>query len=230
MRGRRNFGTMKPKDQKATIKRLMPYLFKKYKYHLLFVVFCIFLSAFAGVRGSLFLKTVIDDYIVPLTKSQDPVYTGLLFAIFQMALIYLVGVVSTFFHNRIMVTVAQGVLKDVRDEMFSHMQTLPIKYFDTHTHGEVMSYYTNDTDALRQMLTQSLPNIFSSLITIIFTFFAMITTSIYLTILVLVCLFVILNVSKKITGKCGKYFANQQKALASVNGYVEEMTNGQKVV
>lgn len=230
MRGRRNFGTMKPKDQKATIKRLMPYLFKKYKYHLLFVVFCIFLSAFAGVRGSLFLKTVIDDYIVPLTKSPNPVYTGLLYAIFQMALIYLVGVVSTFFHNRIMVTVAQGVLKDVRDEMFSHMQTLPIKYFDTHTHGEVMSYYTNDTDALRQMLTQSLPNIFSSLITIIFTFFAMITTSVYLTILVLVCLFVILNVSKKITGKCGKYFANQQKALASVNGFVEEMTNGQKVV
>ncbi len=229
MRGNRKFGTVKPKDQKKTIKRLMSYLLK-YKLQMIFVLLCIVLSAFAGVKGSLFLRTVIDENIIPILEMPVPEYSGLLKAIFSMALIYAVGVVTTYFYNRIMVTISQGVLKRVRDDMFSHMQTLPVKYFDTHTHGEVMSYYTNDTDALRQMLSMSIPQTISSVITIMLTFFAMVTTSVHLTVLVLLCLVVILNASKFITKKCGKYFQSQQKSLAAVNGYTEEMTHGQKVV
>lgn len=229
MRGQRRFGTVKPKDKKKTIKRLMSYLLG-YKKQLFLVFFCIILSALAGVLGSLFLEVVIDSYIIPITQMENPVYTGLLKAIATMALIYLVGILSTLFYNRVMVTISQGILKTVRDEMFSHMQKLPIKYFDTHTFGEVMSYYTNDTDALRQMLSMSIPQMFSSIITVILTFFAMLKTSVHLTLLVIVCVFVVVNVSKKITSKCGKYFAGQQKSLALVNGYAEEMTNGQKVV
>jgi len=208
----------------------MSYLTGKFKMQLAFVFICIIISAYAGVKGSLFLKDVIDEYIIPITKMETPVYTGLLNAIFTMALIYGAGIFSTLFYNRVMVTIAQGVLKTIRDDMFSHMQKLPVSFFDSHTNGDIMSYYTNDADALRQMLTQSIPQVFSSLITITFTFFAMITTSVHLTVLVLVCLCLILNVSKFITGKCGKYFMGQQKALGTVNGYVEEMTNGQKVV
>lgn len=229
MHGNRKFGGAKPKNQKKTIKRLMAYLWK-YKLQMLFVVVCIVLSALAGVKGSLFLQDVIDEHIIPITKMSVPEYSGLLKAIFTMAIIYAVGVFSTYFYNRTMVTIAQGVLKKVRDDMFSHMQKLPIRYFDTHTHGDVMSCYTNDTDALRQMLTMSIPQMISSLITIVFTFFAMLTTSVHLTLLVLLCLVLILNATKFITGKCGKYFQGQQRSLAEVNGYTEEMTQGQKVV
>lgn len=229
MHGNRKFGGAKPKNQKKTIKRLMAYLWK-YKLQMLFVVVCIVLSALAGVKGSLFLQDVIDEHIIPITKMSVPEYSGLLKAIFTMAIIYAVGVFSTYFYNRTMVTIAQGVLKKVRDDMFSHMQKLPIRYFDTHTHGDVMSCYTNDTDALRQMLTMSIPQMISSLITIVFTFFAMLMTSVHLTLLVLLCLVLILNATKFITGKCGKYFQGQQRSLAEVNGYTEEMTQGQKVV
>ena len=223
-------GMRGPKNQGQTIKRLMSYIIGKYKFQFAAVLLCIVISAIAGVKGSMFLQTVIDGHIAPLLKMENPVYSGLLKAILQMAVIYAFGVVAALLYNVIMTTIAQGVLKDIRDEMFSHMQGLPVKYFDTHTHGDVMSYYTNDTDALRQMLTQSIPQMVSSVITITFAFFAMLTTSVHLTVLVLLCLVVILKTSKLITSRCGKYFMRQQKALAEVNGYVEEMINGQKVV
>ena len=218
------------KDQKKTIKRLLSYLTGKYKIQFIFVLVCIIISALAGVRGSLFLENLIDDYITPLIGSSNPDFSGLLGAILKMASIYASGILATLLFNRVMVTIAQGILKTIRDEMFSHMQTLPIRYFDTHTHGDIMSYYTNDTDTLRQMLTMSIPQMFSSVITIVFTFFAMVKTSVHLTVLVLVCLVIILKTSKFITGSCGKYFMRQQRSLAAVNGYVEEMMNGQKVV
>lgn len=218
------------KDQGKTVKRLLSYLTGKYKIQFIFVLICIVISALAGVRGSLFLENLIDDYITPLIGSSNPDFSGLLGAILKMALIYASGILATLLFNRVMVTIAQGILKTIRDEMFSHMQTLPIRYFDTHTHGDIMSYYTNDTDTLRQMLTMSIPQMFSSVITIVFTFFAMVKTSVHLTVLVLICLVVILKTSKFITGSCGKYFMRQQRSLAAVNGYVEEMMNGQKVV
>lgn len=218
------------KDQKKTVKRLLSYLTGKYKIQFIFVLVCIIISALAGVRGSLFLENLIDDYITPLIGSSNPDFSGLLGAILKMASIYASGILATLLFNRVMVTIAQGILKTIRDEMFSHMQTLPIRYFDTHTHGDIMSYYTNDTDTLRQMLTMSIPQMFSSVITIVFTFFAMVKTSVHLTVLVLVCLVIILKTSKFITGSCGKYFMRQQRSLAAVNGYVEEMMNGQKVV
>lgn len=218
------------KDQKKTVKRLLSYLTGKYKIQFIFVLICIVISALAGVRGSLFLENLIDDYITPLIGSSNPDFSGLLGAILKMASIYASGILATLLFNRVMVTIAQGILKTIRDEMFSHMQTLPIRYFDTHTHGDIMSYYTNDTDTLRQMLTMSIPQMFSSVITIVFTFFAMVKTSVHLTVLVLVCLVIILKTSKFITGSCGKYFMRQQRSLAAVNGYVEEMMNGQKVV
>lgn len=218
------------KDQGKTVKRLLSYLTGKYKIQFIFVLVCIVISALAGVRGSLFLENLIDDYITPLIGSSNPDFSGLLGAILKMASIYASGILATLLFNRVMVTIAQGILKTIRDEMFSHMQTLPIRYFDTHTHGDIMSYYTNDTDTLRQMLTMSIPQMFSSVITIVFTFFAMVKTSVHLTVLVLVCLVIILKTSKFITGSCGKYFMRQQRSLAAVNGYVEEMMNGQKVV
>ncbi len=218
------------KDQGKTVKRLLSYLTGKYKIQFIFVLICIVISALAGVSGSLFLENLIDDYITPLIGSSNPDFSGLLGAILKMASIYASGILATLLFNRVMVTIAQGILKTIRDEMFSHMQTLPIRYFDTHTHGDIMSYYTNDTDTLRQMLTMSIPQMFSSVITIVFTFFAMVKTSVHLTVLVLVCLVVILKTSKFITGSCGKYFMRQQRSLAAVNGYVEEMMNGQKVV
>lgn len=149
-----------------TIKRILSYM-KKYKFRFIFVLICILLSAVANVAGSMFIGTLIDDYITPLLGSTNPVFTGLLKAICVMGIVYLVGILATLFYNRTMVSIAQGVLKKIRDDMFTHMQKLPIKYFDTHTHGDIMSYYTNDTDTLRQMMAQSIPQMFSSAVTII---------------------------------------------------------------
>ena len=160
----------------------------------------------------------------------NPVFTGLLRAVLIMGCIYVVGIIATFLFNRIMVVVGQGVLKDIRDEMFVHMQKLPIKYFDTHTHGDVMSCYTNDTDTLRQMITQSIPQLCSTIITIISVFVAMITTSVYMTVFVLLTVFLMMVLAKQITTKSGSYFMKQQQSLGKVNGYIEEMINGQKVV
>lgn len=213
-----------------TVKRLIKYIFKDYKKHFIFVCFCIILSAVTGVCGTLFIKTLVDDYIAPLTQVQNPVYTGLLKAILIMAGIYLIGIIANFLYNRIMVNISQGVLKDIRDEMFEKMQKLPIKYFDTHTHGDIMSHYTNDTDTLRQMIAQSIPQLFSSIITIVAVLVAMIASNIYLALTVVVCVLLIVFISKKITASSGKYFVKQQQELGKVNGYIEEMINGQKVV
>ena len=220
----------KAKDPKKTLKRLLGYIFKDYKFQFLIVLICIVLSALAGVFGSMFLQKLIDDYISPMLVSGSADFSPLLSAIIKMALIYIIGIVSVYLYNLTMVSISQGVLKKIRDEMFSHMQTLPIRYFDTHTHGDVMSYYTNDTDTLRQMISQSIPQIFSSLITVVSVFFAMLSLSIPITIFVLIIVFVMTMIAKKIGGKSGMYFLLQQKSLAAVNGYVEEMINGQKVV
>lgn len=219
-----------PKISGKTASRLIKYIFKDYKKQFIFVCFCIILSAVTGVCGTLFIKTLIDDYIAPLMQMQNPVFTGLLKAISIMACIYLLGIIANYLYNRIMVNISQGVLKDIRDEMFEKMQKLPIKYFDTHTHGDIMSHYTNDTDTLRQMISQSIPQLFSSVMTLIAVLVAMIASSIYLALTVVVCVILIAFVSKKITARSGKFFVKQQQALGQVNGYIEEMIQGQKVV
>ena len=212
-----------------TIKRILSYM-KKYKFRFIFVLICILLSAVANVAGSMFIGTLIDDYITPLLGSTNPVFTGLLKAICVMGIVYLVGILATLFYNRTMVSIAQGVLKKIRDDMFTHMQKLPIKYFDTHTHGDIMSYYTNDTDTLRQMMAQSIPQMFSSAVTIISVVVAMFTSNVYLAIFVLVFATCMMFVIKKIAGASGRFFVKQQQSIGKVNGYIEEMINGQKVV
>ena len=220
---------MKP-NKPNTIKRLMSYAALKYKVQFIIVLICIVASALVSVASSLFIQTLIDDYIVPLLLDNAPVFTGLLRAIITMGAIYLIGILATLFYSRIMAEISQGVLKAIRDEMFEHMQTLPIQYFDTHTHGDIMSHYTNDTDTLRQMISQSVPQMLSSLITIVMVFCSMLYLSIPLTFIVVIFMVVMLAVTKKIGGKSRSFFTKQQKSLGDVNGYIEEMINGQKVV
>lgn len=220
----------KTKINGKTVKRLTNYIFKDYKKRFLLVCLCIIVSAISGVCGTLFIKILVDDYITPLVQVQNPVYTGLLKAILIMGAIYFIGIIANFLYSRIMVSISQGVLKKIRDEMFKKMQKLPIKYFDTHTHGDIMSHYTNDTDTLEQMISQSIPQLFSSLITIGAVFVAMLVSNVYLALTVVISVFFILIISKKITVKSGKYFIEQQRAVGKVNGYIEEMINGQKVV
>lgn len=212
------------------MKRLLKYMLDGYKFQLIGVVIFILISTCATVASSLFLQTLIDDYISPLLLESSPVFTGLLKALLFMAGIYLAGIISTLFYNRIMVNISQGILKKIRDQMFDHMQSLPIKYFDTHPHGDVMSFYTNDVDTLRQMLAQSVPQMFSSLVTVIAVFFAMVFTNIPLTLLILLCVALMLLITKKIAGKSSIYFVKQQQSMGTVNGYIEEMIGGQKVV
>ncbi len=212
-----------------TIKRLLSYM-GNFKLHLILVFVCIIISTVANVSSSLFLQTLIDDYISPLLLEANPVFTGLLKAIAAMACLYLTGIISALIYNRTMAVIAQGTLKNVRDKMFSHMQTLPIKYFDTHTHGDIMSHYTNDTDTLRQMISQSIPQLLSSVISIVSVLIAMISLSIPLTVLVLVFVVIMMRFAGTIAGKSGKYFVRQQRSLGELNGYIEEMINGQKVV
>lgn len=212
-----------------TIKRLLKY-FDKYKFRFIFVLVCIVISAAPSVGGSLFIQVLIDKYITPMLLSPNPSYDGLFSAISKMALLYITGVLSSFAYSRIMVYIAQGILKTIRDDMFTHMQSLPVRYFDTNTFGDVMSRFTNDTDTLRQMISMAIPQMFSSLITIIAVFSAMLYSSVYLTIFVLVMLFVMLKTIKFIGSKSGHYFIKQQVALGKINGYIEEMINGQKVV
>lgn len=226
--GPKGFGP-KQKPDKATMKRLLGYL-GGYKLQFITVLVCILISALVGVASSMFLKTLIDNYIAPLLLEANPVFDGLLRAILIMAGIYMVGVVSTYLYNYLMVFIAQGILKEIRDKMFAHMQKLPIRYFDTHTHGDIMSYYTNDTDTLRQMLSQSIPQVFSSVITIVSVFCAMVYTSIYLTIFVIISIFLMMQVTKKIGGNSAKYFMKQQQSIGQLNGFIEEMIHGQKVV
>ena len=217
------------KVNKDVVKRLMSYI-GHYKLRFAAVLICIVVNALAMVSCSLYLQTLIDSYITPLLQAATPDFAPLFRSILIMGCIYAVGILACLFYNRTMVSIAQGTLKRIRDEMFEHMQTLPIRYFDTHTHGDIMSHYTNDTDTLRQMLAQSIPQLFSSLITIISVFFAMLFTSWQLTIFVLCFVFIMLQVTGRVAGKSGYYFIRQQKALGDVNGYIEEMINGQKVI
>ena len=231
MGGNKGFGAV-PKGQKfkpGTIKRLMSYL-KEYKVRLTVVVICILISAGASVASSLFLQTLIDDYIGPLLLEASPDFGGLLQAILGISVVFLAGILASLFYARTMAVIAQSTLKNIRDEMFTKMQTLPIRYFDTRTHGDIMSYYTNDADTLRQMISQSLPNLFSSVVSMIAVLISMIHLSIWLTLIVLVFTAVILMVIKAIAGRSGNFFMKQQRSIADVNGYIEEMVNGQKVV
>lgn len=231
MRGGRNMppvGTP-PKDVKKTFVRLISYI-GKYRFLMIPVVLCILISAVAGVAGSLFMKTLIDDYISPMLLEGNTDFSGLLSAITMMACVFVAGIIANFVQSRLMIRIAQGILKKVRDDMFSHMQTLPIRYFDQNPAGDTMSLYTNDTDTLRQMITQSIPQFLSSAVTIIAVFISMITTSVWMTLFVLVFVAVMFVVTARIGSKSGKYFAEQQKTLGDVNGYVEEMIHGQKVV
>ena len=225
--GRKHMG--KVKNPKETLKRLLTY-FKKYRWALVVVVICIILSSLVNVANSLFIKSLIDDYITPLIGSANPDYSSLISALSRMAIIFAVGVIATFTQMRIMVVITQGILTKIRDDMFAKMQTLPINYFDTHTHGEIMSHYTNDTDALREMISESIPQLISSCITIVAVFCAMLFTNVILTAVVMVILAIMLRVVKIIGGKSAKYFIKQQESLATVNGYIEEMINGQKVI
>lgn len=231
MRGHGGAGAV-PKGQKfkpGTVKRLMSYL-KEYKVRLTVVVICILISAGAGVASSLFLQTLIDDYIGPLLISASPDFGGLLQAILGICVVFFAGILASLFYSRTMAVIAQSTLKNIRDEMFEKMQTLPIKYFDTRTHGDIMSYYTNDADTLRQMISQSLPNLFSSVVSMVAVLISMIHLSIWLTLIVLVFTVLILVVIKSIATRSGSFFMKQQRSIADVNGYIEEMINGQKVV
>ncbi len=221
---------VKPQVDFKVLGRVMKYITKNYKFKLFVVLVSIVLSIISSVAGNLYLQTLIDDYIVPLMGMQNPIYTELLHAIGTMCVIYLVGVIASYVYSVVMVYISEGTLKIIRDEMFVKMQKLPIKFFDTHTHGDIMSRYTNDTDTLSQMISQSIPQFLSSAITIITVFVSMVITNIYLTLVVIVSLIIILSITKLITSKSGKYFIKQQESIGKVNGYIEEMINGQKVV
>lgn len=220
----------KVKNPMKTLKRLIGIIMKKYKFHMIFVFIFMLMSVFANVQGTLFIQTLIDDYITPMIGQPNPDFTPLLMAIAKVAVFYTLGAAATFAYSKIMVYVTQGTMRDIRCDIFSHMESLPIKYFDTHKHGDIMSVYTNDVDTLRQMISQSLVQIFSSVITIISVLASMIVLSIPLTLLTLFMVFVMLFVVKNLAGKSGKYFLAQQTDLGKENGYIEEMMNGQKVV
>ncbi len=220
----------KIKNPGKLLARLMGYLFRYYGIHLLLVVVCIFVSVLANVQGTMFTKTLIDEYITPMIGSDNPDFGPLLMAIFDVAKFYLIGVAATFIYNRIMIYVTQGTMKNIRVELFTHMESLPIKYFDTHPHGDIMSVYTNDIDTLRQMISQSMPQFLNSAVTIVSVLISMISISFPLTLVSLAMVSIMLLVTKTVAGQSGKYFMAQQKALGSVNGYIEEMMEGQKVV
>ena len=199
--------------KKGTIKRLLSYITKNYKKQFIIVFICIIISSIASVVGLLFLQILIDNYISPLLGMENPVFTGLLKAIGIMAIIYILGIFTSYLYNRIMVSISQGVLKNIRDEMFAKMQKLPIKYFDTHTHGDIMSYYTNDTDTLRQMISQSLPQMISSAISIVAILCGLLYLSSFLTIFVVIFSVLTIILTKKIGSKSSKYFISQQQSI-----------------
>ena len=212
------------------LKRILAYVMHLYKFPVIAVLCCIFISVFAQVQGTLFMKTLIDGYITPMLLEKCSDFSGLIQAITRVALFYVVGILAIFLQNRTMARVTQGTLKNLRDEMFTHMQTLPIKYFDTHAHGDIMSVYTNDTDTLRQMISQSLPQLVNTCITVISVLISMIVLAPVLTIVAVLMVGVMLLCTKFLTGRSGKFFVDQQRELGRVNGYIEEMMNGQKVV
>ena len=210
--------------------RLMGFIFKNYLAACIFVVICIFISVLANVQGTMFTKNLIDDYIVPLLKTKTPDYGPLLSAIGKVAVFYGIGVISTYVYSKIMIYVSQGTIRNLRIELFSHMQDLPIRYFDSHPHGDIMSIYTNDIDTLRQLISQSLPQILNSTITVVSVFISMLILNIPLTVLTIIMVLITTYVTKKFAGFSSRYFLAQQKDLGRVNGFIEEMLNGQKVV
>lgn len=220
----------KVKNPGKLLGRLMKYLMKSYGIQLVIVAICIFVGVLANVQGTMFMKDLIDDYITPLLGKEQPDFLPLLRAIIRVGGFYLIGVISTFAYSRIMVYVSQGTLRNMRTDLFIHMESLPIKYFDTHSHGDIMSVYTNDIDTLRQMISQSMPQLLSSVITIISVLISMIILSVPLTLVTMVMVCIMLAASKKLAGMSGKYFLAQQKDLGTVNGFIEEMMEGQKVV
>lgn len=226
-----------PRGQRPTVenpgkilKRLGGYVMKYYKFHVIVVVICIFLSVICNAQGTMFMQTLIDGYITPLLGDKNPDFSGLAKAIGRVAGFYALGIIASYIHSRLMVNVTQGTLRNVRNEMFVHMEGLPIKYFDTHAHGDIMSLYTNDIDTLRQVISQSIPQLLNSAITIVTVLVCMIQLSIPLTLTTLLMVGVMLVVTAKIGGKSGKFFMQQQKNIGAVNGYIEEMMSGQKVV
>ena len=214
----------------ALLARLMHYVFRDYKFHCIAVFLLIFAGVIANVQGTMFTKNLIDDYITPFLLSDNPNFAPLAKAISRVAVFYAIGVISTYIYNRIMVAVTQGTLRNLRNDLFAHMEKLPIRYFDTHSHGDIMSVYTNDIDTLRQMISQSIPQIINSTFTIVSVFVSMLILNIPLTLVTLVMVSLMLICTKKAAGQSGKYFLDQQKNLGAVNGYIEEMMNGQKVV
>ena len=230
-------GPRGPRGPKPKIKnpgklfaRLMGFIFKKYLPACIIVVICIFVSVLANVQGTMFTKNLIDDYLVPLLKTGNPDYVPLLAAMGRVTVFYGIGVISTFAYSKIMIYVSQGTIKNLRVELFSHMQDLPIRYFDSHAHGDIMSIYTNDIDTLRQLISQSLPQILNSVITVVSVFVSMVILNIPLTVLTIVMVIVTTVVTKKFAGFSSRYFLAQQRDLGKVNGFIEEMLNGQKVV
>ena len=226
-----------PRGMKAQVKnpgelflRLMKYVLKDYKFHCISVVVLIVVSVLCNVQGTMFMKNLIDEYITPFLLSDNPNFIPLAHAIARVAAFYALGVLATFGYNRLMVNVTQGTLRNLRNDLFSHMEKLPVKYFDTHAHGDIMSVYTNDIDTLRQMISQSMPQLLNSGITIISVFVSMLILSIQLTVVTMIMVGIMVFCSKKSAGQSGAYFAKQQKDLGTVNGYIEEMMNGQKVV
>ena len=211
-------------------KRILAYVMKQYKFQVILVLCCILLGVFAQVQGTLFMQTLIDSYILPLLAEKSNDFSGLLHAITRVACFYGVGFLAVFIQNRTMAKIAQGTLKRLRDDLFVHMQTLPIKYFDSHAHGDIMSVYTNDIDTLRQLISQSLPQLVNTIITVVSVFLSMLYLSVPLSVLTLVMVGAMMLATKYLTGNSGKYFLKQQQELGKVNGYIEEMMNGQKVV
>ena len=230
--GPRGMGGPRPKVENPgrLLKRIMAEVFQHYLPHCILVLICIVVSALANVQASLFLQTLIDDYIIPMTQQQDPSFAPLAGALMRVGCIYVVGILAAWLNSRIMVNVTQGTLRNLRVQLFTHMESLPIRYFDTHPHGDIMSVYTNDVDTLRQMLSQSIPQLVSSAITIVSVFASMCMLSWQLTIVTMLMVALMMFCSKKITQQSGKFFIAQQRDLGKVNGYIEEMMEGQKVV
>ena len=228
--GRSNGPRPKVENPGKVFKRILAYVMSRYKAQVIVVLCCILLAVFAQLQGVMFSQTLIDSYILPLLKAGSMDFSGLAAAILRVAVIYCVGIAAVFVQNRLMARITQGTLKDLRDEMFTHMQTLPIKYFDTHAHGDIMSVYTNDIDTLRQMISQSLPQLVNTVVTLVGVLGSMLYLSVPLTVLALAMVGVMLLATKYLTGNSGKYFIKQQQELGKVNGYIEEMMNGQKVI
>ena len=225
-----NTGKMSLRQQVSAMKRVLGYLLRDYKFSFFIVVVCILGSALATLRGTLFMQSMIDDYIVPLTQAQTPDFSKLAAALVAVALTYGIGILCAYGYNRIMVNVSQGTMRNLRVELFQHMESLPIRYFDTHAHGDIMSIYTNDVDTLRQLISQSIPQLLNSFVTILTSFISMLVLDIPLTLLTLVMIGIMAFVTSKIAAKSAVYFAKQQRDLGAVNGYIEEMMEGQKVV